>query len=158
MKRSKFWRGVFSPEGLLVILAAFWMGMYVVITCFGNDISILAPLHLIWPEPTVWLPLLILAFAAVYRLTRGYRQWKWLQYFHVISLALVPFMFYIGAPLWGNTHVEYSLSEEGRQQVTRYHQFVEVIFAPVLVFILIGQLSFFVNIIAGFIRGKKSDA
>lgn len=157
MTNPPFWKKLLRPEGLLVLLAAFWGCMYVAITYF-SDFSLFWHLQIYWPEPTLTWPLLLLAFAAAYYLTRGFRQWKILQYIHVVSLATIPVMLYWWAPHWGAAYAGYQFTAESEGPATLWLAIAAKMFVPLMMFNLLGQLAFLVNLIAGFVRGKKSTS
>lgn len=161
MKASRYRRWWLRPEGLLILLACCWFLLYVLIAHVGFDVSIFIFLTIHWPEPTIYWPLVLFAFAGIYFLTRNYRQWKSLQYFHVASLFAVPVVLYLWAPLLGNTAEHYgfpndAMRQDWVQETSRYTAFVNSVIVPgggVLIFA--GLIAFIINVIAGFIRGKK---
>jgi heme/copper-type cytochrome/quinol oxidase subunit 1 len=91
----------------------------------------------------------------IYFLTDNYRQWRSMQYIHIISIVLVV-LFGIGGGL-------YSSHDNPRSEPLIYADhsrfgglaFFEVAFSFLFIFFLLGQLLFIVNLIAGFIRGRK---
>lgn len=99
--------------------------------------------------------ILLITEAGLYTATSWFRQWRWLQIFHIISLVLpVPLLIASlnihydppsGMPLTYFEYDNYFLS----QPLTRATIVVVLIF-------LAGQIGFVINIIAGFFRGRKS--
>ncbi|WP_298714182.1 hypothetical protein [uncultured Chitinophaga sp.] len=152
MKGSKFWRWVFSPGGTTALLAFFWLIVYIINTSRGND-------YLgIWPEPTIYWPLILVAIALIYAFTSGFRQWRTLHYMHVASLVMLPVLLFSWASAYGNTPEEtyYFVNETARRQWEDRQRVINVLLKPASIFIFAAQIGFVVNIIAGFIRGKKS--
>lgn len=88
--------------------------------------------------------------AVLYFLTDTFRQWRSLQYFHVISTGLTL--------LLGMGYVLYHILQEPRSlryyELARTPWYDKVITLVLLTFIL-AQILFIINLIAGFIRGKK---
>lgn len=164
MKNPFSFRWFIRPEGLLVLLAAFWIWLYLMIAHWGYDTSIFYALQIEWPESTAYWPLAPLVFAGVYHLTRRFRQWKVLQYFHTASLMFIPVLLYLWGPLMTNIQYEFhsfpnaAMQQEWERGTKNYVAFVEWLTWPAGIFIYAGQLAFAVNLIAGFIRGKKPSA
>jgi hypothetical protein len=84
----------------------------------------------------------VLLETAIYFVTDDHRQWRSIQYFHVISTVVL------------------TLSVVGWTLVTGFSSygffdFNETIFYLFLSLFFLGQLLFIVNLISGFIRGKK---
>lgn len=84
----------------------------------------------------------VLLETAIYFVTDDHRQWRSIQYFHVIS-TVVPALTVVGWMLFT------SFSSDG------FFDFNETIFYLFLLLFALGQILFIVNLIAGFIRGKK---
>ncbi|MBO9152913.1 hypothetical protein ACFOTA_11900 [Chitinophaga sp. GCM10012297] len=98
---------------------------------------------------------LLITEAGLYTATSWFRQWRWLQIFHIIGLLLPPLFFifsgsmhYNPSPGMPQTYFEYNRSFLN-DPLTRM---VIVIF---LIF-LAGHIGFIINIITGFFRGRKS--
>lgn len=79
---------------------------------------------------------------AVYYITDNYRQWRFIQYVHVISLALIL--------LVSISWILYNILSRPARLLPN-----EAILLFFLLLFLLGQILFIVNLIAGFIRGKK---
>lgn len=84
----------------------------------------------------------LLLETAVYFVTADYPQWRSIQYLHVISVfvtvvAVITWLFHIN--ITGKSFLFIN----------------EAVFSSLLLFFLLGQILFIVNLIAGFIRGKK---
>lgn len=85
-------------------------------------------------------PIAVVAF--IYFVTRNFRQWKGLHYFHIVSIliccvdVLYPRQFF------------YASFNDHNSAMEKPALFVWAF--------LLGTLAFLVNLIAGFIRGKKS--
>lgn len=81
--------------------------------------------------------------AAVYFLTQNYRQWRSIQYFHVLSIALIILITRPADP------EPFHYADYGRFSS---QETLNLILISVF---LLGQILFIINILAGFIRGKK---
>lgn len=91
----------------------------------------------------------------IYFLTDNFRQWRSVQYSHVISIGLIMIV--------GISGLVYAPHFTPRTQPVPYvdHSWfgglssLEIVFSLLFLFFLLGQLLFIVNLIAGFLRGKK---
>lgn len=164
MKVRFSFRWFLRPEGLLVLMAVFWAWVHVMITGLGYDIHIFFGIPVFWPAEMIFWPPVPLAFAGVYHFTRNYRQWPLLSYIHVASLFAIPVLVYCWMPWFSAILYEFTgfpdqaVKEEWERQVLRYSQFIDIATIPFVFFIIAGQIIFIVNFIAGFIRGKKTEA
>ncbi|WP_109695836.1 hypothetical protein [Chitinophaga deserti] len=152
MNDSKFLNWLIRPEVLLIIMAAFFATKGLV---YSNE-AIDAHLHdtyyiIAWPLWAFPGPLVLLLFALIYWLTRNLRQWKALQYFHVLSFLVAPFLISL-LTTDNNIPVSGSIPDDYFERYNNVQRWGTVL----LVILLLGQIAFLINLIAGFIRGKKS--
>lgn len=77
--------------------------------------------------------------AVIYYLTRNYKQWRSIQYFHVATTILILLA---------------SMSSEGYYDFGSLYR-ISIITVTLILFFVLGQILFIINLIAGFIRGKK---
>lgn len=94
----------------------------------------------------VFLGVFFLLQATIYFLTDNYRQWRSIQYFHVLGIALIiPAIF------------SFRLYTSRPYHYASYDQFSTISMLGVIlaVLFLLGQILFIINMLAGFIRGKK---
>ncbi|MGE7773188.1 hypothetical protein ACQKLP_00605 [Chitinophaga sp. NPDC101104] len=154
MKLPFSFRWFLRPEGLITLMTVFWLVVYGINSSLGYDY------FGIWPEPTLLWPLVLFVFAAMYYFTRGFRQWSGLQYFHVASLVIFPVLMFHWAASVGDMPEESYVFPDlaSRHRWEAYQAMVDVLILPAAIFVFIGQVAFIVNIIAGFIRGKKTLA
>ncbi len=112
----------------------------------------------IWPEPTLYWPAVLYAIALIYQFTKGFRQWRILHYLHMVSLLLFPIVIFNWALAWGNMPEEtyYYIDGDNSQTGETFRMIKESLILPAAIFILVAQVGFIVNIVAGFIRGKKA--
>ncbi|MBO9152911.1 hypothetical protein ACFOTA_11890 [Chitinophaga sp. GCM10012297] len=96
----------------------------------------------------IWSVLFICFEALFYYATRHYRQYRWLQYFHIATTFILA-AFYI---------IIFLKPEQTNFSAEKIHALAG--FDPVEVFITLlffaGQAAFVFNLIAGFIRGSKN--
>lgn len=128
-------RLILQPKYILLALA-----LLLILIGFLTGISALP----VFGDPLVGIGigLFILLETAISFITDDYRQWRSIQYFHLISLVVMVF------------------SVMGWIIVVRLNSyglldFNETIGFCVVLLFLLGQILFIVNLIAGFIRGKK---
>ncbi|WP_423736966.1 hypothetical protein [Chitinophaga caseinilytica] len=91
----------------------------------------------------------LLVMAAVYRFTRRYRQWPALQYFHVGSYLAIPLIIWLGDRLM-------DVPYPGNPVVFYYSPATEMWIGILTIILVMGQLAFVVNVVAGFMRGRKN--
>ncbi|WP_423736969.1 hypothetical protein [Chitinophaga caseinilytica] len=154
MKNPFSFRWFIRPEGLITLMIVFWLIVYAMNFALGYDY------FGIWPEPTLLWPLALFVFAVMYYFTREFRQWKGLHYFHVASLIIFPVLMFQWAATVGNMPEESYIFPDlaSRHRWEAYQAMVDVLILPAAIFVFGGQVAFIVNIIAGFIRGKKTIA
>ena len=87
---------------------------------------------------------------AVYFLTDNYRQWRSVQYFHVIGTGLL-----LLAAVSSAFYEEFVPPAPDRSFYYTTFLLEDSIKAIILFLFLPGQILFIINLIAGFIRGKK---
>lgn len=155
MKTSPFLKKLVRPDVLLLLLAAFFYirhGLSSMSVNPGWDVHY-GDTYLVFTWPWWLAPgaIVLLLFALIYRLTRNYRQWKAIQYVHVLSYLVVPGLTYLMSvefqvPYYRNRIAMGTVS-------TDYIHWLTLLLVCIF---LLGQLAFLVNLVAGFIRGKKS--
>lgn len=80
---------------------------------------------------------------------------------HVIGLGFIPILYYLWAPLLTNIHFELDTFDNAEAKAAcedcanGYFYMVNKITVPLAIIMILGQIAFVVNIIVGFIRGKK---
>ncbi len=96
---------------------------------------------------------LLVAEAGLYTATSRFRQWRWMQVFHVASLLISPLLLVVSSGVFTERrYFDYSSQSSfllQRPFLVWWHV------AGILIF-LAGHLAFLVNIVAGFFRGRKS--
>ncbi|WP_126249260.1 hypothetical protein [Chitinophaga rhizosphaerae] len=154
MKKPNIIRGFLRPEVILILLA---LGLATA-ALFPWDINNSIDIHLHDTYYVIAIPHMCMllsvpfAFAAViYFLTRNFRQWTVLKYLHLLSLGMIPVLLYLHSTDFQMSYYPSSPEADfGRMKSANL-----LTLAVALIFVL-GQVAFLVNIIAGFIRGKKS--
>lgn len=141
MNRSSIVNTFLRPEVVLILIAF----AYAIATLvpYSPDTAIDIHLHdtyFIIARGHIYLMMafLIALVAVIYFLTRRFRQWPLLQYFHIACIVIFQFSLSLDRYYLVNE----ILNEGGRA-------FYAVVF-------FIGNLAFLINLVAGFIRGKKS--
>lgn len=102
----------------------------------------------------LFLGLILLAEAGIYAATEGFKQWKWLQVLHVISVPPVIVILILSAipptmRWYGDVGVDTSPWND---------EIVIVIARICILFFIACQIGFIVNVIAGSIRGRKTGS
>lgn len=141
---------------LLIIPLAFWFVAYggTVELHVYDTYFIIGPLHLVLP-----LSCLVLVEAGIYFLTRRFRQLPALQNLHVAGFAI--FMLGLFIFFYYNTYggiagpARYYL-ENGDPDVSNDVNAVAIAAFVALLAFAISHLAFLFNLVAGFIRGKKT--
>jgi heme/copper-type cytochrome/quinol oxidase subunit 1 len=104
---------------------------------------------------TGWLGTFIAVEAFIYLLTSAFRQWKALHRTHIYTMVLVTagvfFLLAYGGINGGARYYDYSTVYG-----TLNSPWVSIVSLITVLAFLTGQLAFLINIIAGFIRGKKA--
>lgn len=152
MKKPNVFRRFLRPEVILIVLA---LGLATAaLFPWDDNNSIDIHLHdtyyVIAISHICMLLAIPLAFAAiVYFLTRNFRQWAVLKYFHLLSFGMIPVLLYF-------LSTDFQISYYRQDDVfNRFNSVKMLSLATVLIFVL-GQVAFLVNLIAGFVRGKKT--
>lgn len=147
---------ILRPEVILSVAAV----GFIVAAAFPSGVSEAIDIHLHDTYYVISLPhvytlaaMLFALFAIIYFLTRKFRQWVFLQYFHLISLAMVPLLPVLFSMTFQMKH--YPLQPEDAFDPYNTANMMTMF---VLMIFLLGQLAFLINLAAGFIRGKKSPA
>ena len=96
---------------------------------------------------------LLVAEAGLYTATSWFRQWRWLQVLHVVSMLLSPLILVVSSGVFTERrYFDYS-SESSFLLQPRFLRWWYV--TGILIFFA-GHLAFLVNIVAGFFRGRKN--
>lgn len=143
-------KGILLLFSLLVVLIGLVNARSIVDIHVHDTMFVVSYLHI-----GLFIGGFLLLQTLIYFLTDNYRQWRSIQYIHIISIVLVV-LFGIGGGLYSPRHTPSSepihyadYSSFGGLS------FFEVVFSFLFIFFLLGQLLFIVNLIAGFIRGRK---
>ncbi len=154
MNNATFFRWLIRPEILLIIMAAFFATKGLIYSHDAIDIHLHDTYYIIaWPLWAFPGPLVLLLFALIYWLTRNFRQWKGLQYFHVLSFLVVPFLI-------ASLTVDNNIPTSGSMPVDYFEPYsnTQRLGAILSGIFILGQIVFIINLITGFIRGKKTLA
>jgi len=146
MKKPNVFRRFLRPEVILILLAA----VYAAAALFPSDPQDAFEFHLhdtyyVIARPHMYLFMAgsIALTAIVYFLTRNFRQWTILQYVYIICIVAFQIIHFLPIKLdrtWEDT------------------VYYERLWGTMYLLFLLGNLVFLVNLIAGFIRGKKTTA
>lgn len=154
MKQPNLFQKLLCPEALLVLLAVFFYIRQLMAGKEGYDLHFHDTYYVIqWPWWFAPGPMLLLLLAAIYRLTRNFRQFKSLQYFHVLSFVVVPVLTWMLSP--GFTMENIYGHHDGSFGPGTYLPYLGL---AMFLFLALGQTAFLANLAIGFIRGKKSPA
>ena len=93
----------------------------------------------------------IVVEAVIYSFTIHYRQRKWLQYVHVVSL----FVFAIFAVAFLNDYLSQPEAMDLGEMEAENRRMANIL-RPVAILFIAGQVAFFINIVVGFAAGKKN--
>jgi heme/copper-type cytochrome/quinol oxidase subunit 1 len=140
------------PAVQLLILALIVIGLGLIP---AKDSAVDLHLHdtyfvIAFPHLALFLGFFLLAEAGIYAATERFRQWKWLQILHAATVPLLIITLILSLIPFDLTWY----GDVGLVAFEGYEILIEIGRICVLVFIA-GQIGFIVNVIAGFIRGKK---
>ncbi|RPD38417.1 hypothetical protein [Chitinophaga barathri] len=115
---------------------------------------VIALSHLAWAYA-----IFLVMEAGLYTTTSWFRQWRWLQIFHIFSLVLLPLTFIVMSgyhyePEPGMPRRYFDYNNYSELAVMRLQFLPWFVTASLLIF-LAGQIGFVVNIVAGFFRGRN---
>lgn len=126
------------PETILIFMACalFSVAVFLEISGDGGNASFVAG------------AVILLVFAFIYRVTRFYRQYRALQYFHILSFFSIPAMVLVMEPEipYPGEPLVFGLSTVQTAWLWIWG-----------IFCVLGQLAFLFNVIAGIRRGYKTS-
>lgn len=138
---------LFQPRGLLLAISLL-ISIFGLLTGYStidfhlhDTYFVVSTFHI-----GVLVSIFFLLQATIYFLTDNYRQWCSIQYFHVLSTTLIV-LAAIGSYFYSPKSFRYA-------DFSRSHSWppLDTVLAAIF---LLGQILFVVNLIAGFIPGKK---